>query len=123
MLTDANPIPAVIAKANVMSQTPQPTSAVARSPVCQSPATQDGITRATRSAATPTAIKSNPAESVDPSDRANQPFMTMPTAAKARAAIVNKIDATRGRDGMTARNVMVGGGSGVTGVETVAGTD
>jgi hypothetical protein len=109
MLTDANPIPAVIAKANVMSQTPQPTSAVARWPACHSPAAQDGITRATRSAATPTAIKSHPAESVDPSDRANQPFMTMPTAAKARAAVDKRTGATGSGDGLTARNVTVGG--------------
>ena len=33
----------------------QPTSAVDRCPACQRPAAHDGITRATRSAATPTA--------------------------------------------------------------------
>lgn len=54
-------------------------------------------------------IKSHPAESVDPSDRANQPFMTMPTTAKAMAAVDKRTGTTGRRDGLTARNVTVGG--------------
>lgn len=50
----------------LISQTPQPTSAVARCLASQSPAAQDGITNATRSAATPIARKSHPATSVAP---------------------------------------------------------
>jgi hypothetical protein len=37
--------------------------------------------------------------------------------------MVKRIGAADRRDGVMARNVAVGGGSGVTGVETVAGTD
>jgi hypothetical protein len=38
--------------------------------------------------------------SLDPSDRANQPFMVMPTAASPNAAPVRRIEAGP-RDGMT----------------------
>jgi hypothetical protein len=114
MLTDANPMPAVTAKTNVIAHTLQPTSAVARRPACQSPAATDGITRATRSAATPTARNSHPAMSLDPSDRANQPFMAMPTPARANAAIDKKTGPTCRRDGATGSadgNSALGGGA------------
>jgi hypothetical protein len=45
------------------------------------------------------ARNSNPAILLDASDRANQPFMVMPTTASANADAVNRIGATRGRDG------------------------
>jgi hypothetical protein len=47
----------------------------------------------------------------------------MPTAASAKAAAHRTIDEIGQRDGVTARNVTVGRGSGVTGVKIVAGTD
>jgi hypothetical protein len=62
------------------------------------------------------ARNSQPAASLDPSDRANQPFMVMPTTASANADAVNRIGATRGRDGVTAPEAIVGGVTGVTGV-------
>lgn len=60
MLVDAKPMLAVTAKMKVASQTTQTTSAVTRCPACQSPAAQEGMTRATSSAATPMARKSHP---------------------------------------------------------------
>ena len=42
--------------------------------------------------------------------------MVMPTTASANADAVNRIGATRGRDGVTAPEATVGGGTGVTGV-------
>jgi hypothetical protein len=57
------------------------------------PAAHEGMTSATRSAATPMTRKSHPAVSVDPSDRANQPFMVIPTTASASAATVKRIGA------------------------------
>jgi len=56
------------------------------------------------------AKNSHPAMSLDPSDRANQPFVVMPTPASANAAAIRRIDATGRYDGVTARNVTVGGG-------------
>src|SRR5712664_3969075 len=47
-----------------------------------------GTARATRSLATPMARNSHPARSVEPSVRANQPFIVRPTPASARAAAV-----------------------------------
>ena len=99
MFTEAKPTPAVTAKTKVATQIVHPTSAVARCRACQREAAQEGITRATRSAATPMVRNSNQAISLDPSDRANQPFMVMPTTASANADAVNRIGATRGRDG------------------------
>jgi len=58
------------------------------------------------------AKKSHPAMSLDPSDRANQPFVVTPTAASANAAAIKRIEATR-FDGLRARDVT--SGSGVTG--------
>src|SRR5262249_47058720 len=55
------------------------------------PCRHDGMTSATRSAATPIHRKSHPAASLDPSERANHPFMAMPTAAKVTAAARNRI--------------------------------
>jgi hypothetical protein len=50
--------------------------------------------------------------------------MVMPTTASASAATVKRIGAAWRRDGgVTERTATVEGGSGVTGVETVAGTD
>ena len=83
MLTEAKPMPAVTAKTKVIAHTAHPAIEVARWRVCQSPAAHDGMTRAARSAATPMAKKSHPAMSLDPSDRANQPFVVTPTAASA----------------------------------------
>ena len=94
MFVDANPMPAVTAKTNVISQTTQPTSAMARCPACHRPAAQDGMTRATRSAATPVARKSQPAASLEPKERANQPFIVTPAAAGAKAAVDRTIGAT-----------------------------
>jgi hypothetical protein len=90
MFVAAKPMPAVSAKAKVISQTTQPASAVARWRACHAKAEQEGMASATRSAATPIARNSQPAISLDPSDRANQPFMVMPTAPSARAEIVSK---------------------------------
>ena len=42
--------------------------------------------------------------------------MVMPTPASASADAVNRIGATRGRDGVTAHKATVGGGAGVIGV-------
>jgi hypothetical protein len=58
------------------------------------------------------AKNSHPAMSLDPSDRANQPFVVMPTPASANAAAIKRIEAAR-FDGVTARNVTIG--TGVTG--------
>src|ERR1700730_2590795 len=91
MLVLAKPTPAVTAKTNVIAHTAHPASEVARCRACQSLAAQEGTTRATRSAATPVAKNNHPAASLDPSDRANHPFMAMPTPAKARAATRNRI--------------------------------
>jgi hypothetical protein len=49
--------------------------------------------------------------------------MIIPTTASASAAMVKRIGAADRRNGVIAPDVAVGGGSGVTGVETVAGTD
>src|ERR1700754_4631776 len=105
MLVEAKPMPAVTANTNVISQTAQPTNAVARCPLCHRPAAQDGITSATRSAATPTARKSHPAISLDPSERANQPLMVMPTTARASAAIDNSTEARCLRAGAAVSSV------------------
>ena len=110
MLTDAKPMPAVTAKTKVIAHTAHPAREVARWRVCQSPAAQDGMTSAARSAATPMAKNSHPAMSLDPSDRANQPFVVIPTAASANAAAAKRIEATGRCDGVTARNVTFGGG-------------
>jgi hypothetical protein len=56
------------------------------------------------------AKNSHPAMSLDPSDRANQPFVVMPTAASVNAAATKRIEATGRCDGVTARNVTFGGG-------------
>src|SRR4051794_16256934 len=66
------------------------------------------MTSATRSAATPMARNSHPATSLDPSDRANQPFVVIPTPASANAATNKSIEATGRYDGATVRNVMLG---------------
>src|ERR1700676_2445025 len=105
MLTDAKPMPAVTAKAKVIAHTAHPTREAARWPVCHSPAAHDGITSATRSVATPMVKNSHPATALDPSDRANQPFVVMPTPASANAAATKRIEATGRCDGVTARNV------------------
>jgi hypothetical protein len=60
------------------------------------------------------ARNNHPAASLDPSDRANHPFMARPTAAKVTAAAHNRIVEML-RDGAsslraTGRNVTVGGG-------------
>jgi len=111
----AKPTPAMTAKTNVIAQTPHPASEVARCRICQSRAAQEGITRATRSAATPIARNSHPARSVDPSERANHPFMATPTPARAKAA-TNKIpEMLRDRaspSGVAAREATVEGGAG-----------
>src|SRR5258708_39846435 len=67
------------------------------------------MTRAARSAATPMARNSHPAMSLDPSDRANQPFVVMPTPASANAAATKRIEATGRCNGVTVRNVTAGG--------------
>src|ERR1700688_4550979 len=110
MLTDAKPTPAVTANTKVIAHTAHPASEVARWRVCQSPAAHDGMTSATRSAATPIAKNSHPAMSLDPSDRANQPFVVIPTPASANAAATKRIEATGRYDGVTARTMAVGGG-------------
>src|SRR3989440_12727533 len=109
MLTDAKPMPAVTAKTKVIAHTAHPAIEVARWRVCQSPAAHDGITRAARSAATPMAKKSHPAMSLDPSDRANQPLVVTPTVARANAAAIKRIEATR-FDGLRGRGVTRGSG-------------
>src|SRR5258705_2081519 len=91
MLVLAKPTPAVTAKTNVIAHTVHPASDVARCRACQSLAEHEGATSATRSAATPMARNNHPAASLDPSDRANHPFMAMPTAAKVMAAARNRI--------------------------------
>src|ERR1700694_4653229 len=68
----------------------------------QSPAAHDGMTSAARSAAAPMVKNSHPAMSLDPSDRANQPFVVMPTPASANAAATKRTEATR-CDGVAAR--------------------
>ena len=115
MLVLAKPTPAVTAKTNVIAHTAHPASEVARCRACQSLAAQEGATSATRSPATPMARNNHPAAaSLDPSDRANHPFMAMPTPAKVRAAARNRIremirdEASSSR--ATARNVTVGDG-------------
>jgi hypothetical protein len=55
MFTEAKPTEETSAKANVASQSIHPASAVARWRDCHRPAGHDGMTRATRSEATPTA--------------------------------------------------------------------
>jgi len=113
MLVLAKPTPAVTAKTNVIAHTAHPASEVARCRACQSLAAQEGATSATRSAATPMARNNHPAASLDPSDRANHPFMATPTPA-ARAAARNRIgEMLRGgasSSRATARNVTVAGG-------------
>src|SRR5437868_3670742 len=101
MFVLANPMPAVTAKTKVIAHTPQPAREMARCRACQSRAAQDGTTSAIRSAATPMARKSHPAISLDPRDRANQPFMVIPTPASASADAVNRMGPTRGRDCVT----------------------
>src|SRR4051794_38331283 len=85
MFTEAKPIEADKAKANVMSQTAQPAAAVTRWRACQARATTEGRTSATASAATPTARNRKPAASVDPRDLENHPFIVMPTPASTSA--------------------------------------
>jgi hypothetical protein len=51
------------------------------------------------------AKNSHPAMSLDPSDRANQPFVVMPTPASASAAATKRIEATDRCDGVRGRNV------------------
>ena len=115
MLVLAKPTPAITAKTNVIAQIAHPASELARCRICQSRAAQEGMTRATRSAATPIARKSQPAASVDPSERANHPFMAMPTPANAKAA-TNKIpEMPRDRaspSDVAAREATVEGGAG-----------
>jgi hypothetical protein len=67
------------------------------------------------------ARKSHPAISLDPKDLANQPFMVMPTAASASAAVDNRIGATWrrvGAPGSAKGNVTVDGS--VTGGSVIA---
>jgi hypothetical protein len=114
MLVLAKPTPAVTAKTNVIAHTAHPTSEGARCRACQSLAAQEGTTSATRSAATPMARNNHPAASLSPSERANIPFMAMPTPARARAATSNRIREML-RDGAspsraTSCTVTVGGG-------------
>src|SRR5262249_24211955 len=45
--------------------------------------------------------KSHPAMSLDPKDRANQPLIVMPTAARAKAAVDKRSGAIWRRDGLT----------------------
>src|ERR1700737_1561450 len=112
MLTDAKPMPAVTAKTKVIAHTAHPAREVARWRVCQSPAAHDGMTSAARSAATPMVKNSHPAMSLDPSDRANQPFVVMPTPASANAAATKRIEATGRGAGGPARNVAGACGNG-----------
>ncbi len=122
MLTDANPMPAVTAKTKVIAHTAQPASEVERWRACQSVAAHDGITSATRSAATPIARNSHPAVSLAPSERANQPFVVMPTPASASAAPARRIAAIHGRDGAMTPDV-AGEGGGADGSATVKSSD
>src|SRR6267154_4833258 len=122
MLVLENPTPAVTAKTNVIAHTAHPASDVARCRACQSLAEQEGATSATRSAATPMARNNHPAASLDPSDRANHPFMARPTAAKARAAARKRIEEML-RDGapssrVTSLSVVGAGAGGSTNVES-----
>src|SRR6185437_5246781 len=119
ILTEANPMPAVTAKTKVISQTAQPTNAVARWPAPQRWAAHEGAARATKSVATPMAKKSQPAGSVEPSERANHPLMTMPTPARPSAATTSTLDAIE-PDGVTAGHVAAGRGCGTVGIETEA---
>src|SRR5258706_15363615 len=91
MLIDAKPMPAVTAKTKVIAHTAHPASEGARWRLCQSPAAQDGMTRAARSAATPMGRKSHPAMSLDPNDRADPPFGGMSTPASANAAATKRV--------------------------------
>src|SRR5436305_14526833 len=102
MLTDAKPIPAVTANTKVKTHTTQPVRDGARRRACQSTTAHDGMTSATRSAATPMARKSHPAVSLDPSERANQPLVVISTMARANAAASNRIEAADHRCGATA---------------------
>ena len=86
MFSDAKPRPAVTANMKVISQIAQATDAVARWRATQRWAAHEGAASATRSVATPMAMKSHPAISVAPSERANHPLMTIPTPARASAA-------------------------------------
>src|SRR4029077_2745532 len=110
-------MPPESAKASVKSQTSHPASAAPRRLPCHAMTATEGMTRATMSEATPTAVKSTPATSLAPSDLAYQAFMQMPTAARASAAamrIIQAADRRDDRDAVTGANVTVGGGSGVT---------
>src|SRR5262249_26043773 len=86
-----------------------------RWPAPQRRAPQEGAARAARSVATPMARNSNPAASVDPSDRANQPLMTIPTPARASAAPASTQDAIE-RLGAPARTAMAGARRGTSAV-------
>src|SRR5262249_17707490 len=88
-----------------------------RWPAPQRWAPQEGAARATRSVATPTARNSNPAASVDPSDRANHPLMTIPTPARASAAPASTQDAIA-RLGAPALAAMVGAWRGISAVSS-----
>src|SRR5262245_26614351 len=101
MLTDAKPIPATTAKTKVIAQTAHPATDAARWPMCQSLAAHIGVTSAARSAATPMAKNSHPAISLDPSERANQPFVVSPTAASVNAAAANAREAIDHPAGLT----------------------
>src|ERR1700739_3080507 len=100
MFVLANPTPAVTANMNVMAQTPHTAQAVALCRVFQRRTAQDGTASASRSEATPIARKSHPATSLEPRDRAKNPFMVTPTPASATADIVSRNGVT-GRDGVT----------------------
>lgn len=92
ILTEANPRPEMRAKAKDADHTSQATAAVTRCRASQSFAAAAGTVRATMSFAVPIARNVQPARSVDPSVRANHPFITMPTAASARAAAVRQYE-------------------------------
>ena len=91
MFTEAKPIPAVTANTNGINHITQATAAVIRFLACHCCAAHAGMARATRSDATPTARNSQPAISVDPSDRAYHPFIVMPTIPRATAATFSRI--------------------------------
>src|SRR5262245_56535067 len=91
MFVLADAIPASNAHPHVPTHGTHPATEMARWRVCQSRAAKEGIANATKSEATPTARKSHPAVSVDPRDRANDPFMVTPTAARATAAASSRI--------------------------------
>jgi hypothetical protein len=103
MFVAAKPIEETSAKANVASQTIHPASAVARWRACHARAATEGRTKATQSLATPRIRNNVPATGVAPMDRANQPFCTVPTPARARAARARKILGLKrdGRDAVT----------------------